>query len=121
MSRRHLSHPKVALLALILLAGCARAEILQVDDLAPRSERTPESVRLLLDLPENGYRTIAVIQSRPRSLFRDVESLEAEVRAEAARLGADAVVLSLASSGEPGGSGTSADGRIVFVSGSREG
>jgi hypothetical protein len=75
-------------------------------DLAPRSERSPESVRLLLDIPEESYRTIAVIQSRPQNLFRGVESLKAEVRAAAARLGADAVVLSLASSGDPGGTGT---------------
>jgi hypothetical protein len=114
------SYPTAALLTLLLVAGCAGAEVLQVDDLAPRSERAPESVRLLLDLPEEGYRTIAVIQSRPRNLFRGVESLKAEVRAAAARLGADAVVLSLASSGDPGGTGTTADGSVVFVSGSPE-
>jgi hypothetical protein len=114
------SYPTAALLTLLLVAGCARAEVLHVDDVAPRSERSPESVRLLLDIPDEGYRTIAVIQSRPRNLFRGVESLKAEVRAAAARLGADAVVLSLASAGDPGGTGTTADGSVVFVSGSRE-
>jgi hypothetical protein len=114
------SYPTAALLTLVLVAGCARAEVLHVDDLAPRSERSSESVRLLLDLPEEGYRTIAVIQSRPGNVFRGVESLKVEVRAVAARLGADAVVLNLASSGDPGGTGTTADGSVVFVSGSRE-
>jgi hypothetical protein len=82
--------------------------------------RAPADVDVLLDPPEAPYRTVALIRSRDRSLGRNLNALMAEVRAEAARLGADAVIVSLSDSGESGGTAISTDGKVVFVSGSRE-
>jgi hypothetical protein len=110
----------LAILFLLLVAGCGVPEILHVDDLAPRPERDPAAVRLFLDAPEDPYRTIAIIRSREPNIFRSVEKLKAEVRAEAARLGADAVILGLAAASDGGGIGTTPEGSIVYVAGSSE-
>lgn len=117
MAGRRVPYP---ILTLALLIGCASPQVLHVDEVAPRGERSVDAVRLLLDAPDEPYRTIAIIQSRPRTLFRSLESLKAEIRAEAARLGADALILGLSASGDPGGTGVTSDGTAVFVSGSRE-
>jgi hypothetical protein len=109
----------LATLVLLVVAGCA-PEILHVDDQAPRPHRDPAAVRLLLDAPEDPYRTIAIIRSRKQNVFRSMERLKAEVRAEAARLGADAVILGLAAASDGGGTGTTPDGSIVYVAGSSE-
>jgi hypothetical protein len=108
------------ILALALLVGCAGPQVLHVDDVTPRGERSIDAVRLLLDAPDEPFRTIAIIESRPRTIFRSLESLKAEIRAEAARLGADALILGLSSSGDPGGTGVTSDGNVVVVGGSRE-
>jgi hypothetical protein len=110
----------VLVLCSMLLVACGRPQVLHVDDVAPRSERSPESVRLLLDPPLEPYLTIAVIRSSRQTPFRSMESLKAEVRAAAARLGADAVILGLSSAESSGGTGVAADGSVVFVSGSDE-
>lgn len=111
-----------ALLVLVplVLVACARPQVLHVDDMAPRPERSPESIRLLLDLPQEPYRTIAVIRSSRKNPFRSMEALKAEVRAAAARVGADAVVMGLSTAEGSGGTGVATDGSVVFVSGSDE-
>jgi hypothetical protein len=108
------------LFALLVLAGCAGADVLHVDDPAPRPARDPGAVLLLLDPPDDPYRTIAVIRSAPQSPLRRIDALKRDVQARAARLGADAVILGLTQSGDGGGVGTAPDGTPVFVSGSSE-
>lgn len=98
----------------LLLAGCSHPAVLRVDDPAPA--RSPDSVEILLDAPDRPYRTVALIQSTRRNLFRDVEELKAQVREKAAEVGADAVILSL--SQDPGTeerTGVTTGGEVVFV------
>lgn len=124
MERRSSARPRLAssflVLIPVLLIGCARPQILHVDEVAPRGPRSPESVRLLLDAPDEPYRTIAVIRSRPQTLFRSLESLKEEVRTVAAQLGADAVLLGLTAAESSGGTGMAADGSVVYISGSED-
>ena len=105
-------------LLLLLLAGCARPDVLTLGEPSPGAQRSPESVQLLLDAPTQPYRTIALIRSTRASLFKKVDALRNEVREEAARMGADAVILGLTEPGDTEGSGVASDGSVVFVSGS---
>ena len=107
------------LLALLVLGACG-PKVLHVDD-HDRPARAPEQVQLLLDAPDRPYRTIALIRSREEDLFRNMEALKREVRAAAARVGADAVILSLSSqSGMESVATTDAEGNLAVGVGSTD-
>jgi hypothetical protein len=109
---------RLAPLALLLLVGCARPDVLAVEQ--PRPSRSSDSVELLLDAPDRPFRTVAVIRSAPRNLFRDMDRLKRDVRAAAAGMGADAVILSLATQDGSSATGVTTDGNPVVVSSSGE-
>jgi hypothetical protein len=109
---------RLAPLALVLLAGCARPDVLAVEQ--PGPTRSADTVELLLDAPGRPYRTVAVIRSAPRNLFRDMERLKQDVREAAAAMGADAVILSLSAQEGSSGTGLTAEGTPVSVSSSGE-
>ena len=104
------------LLFLLAFAGCVGPAVLQVDE--PGPARSPEAVEVLLDSPDRPFRTVAVIRSTRRNVFRDIEDLKEQVREEAAAVGADAVILSLASeAGTEPSSGVTSDGEVVITGG----
>lgn len=99
-------------LAALVLIACG-PRVLHVDD-QNRPARDPGQVQLLLDAPDRPYRTIALIRSRQEDLFRDMEDLKREVRDAAAKVGADAVILSLSSeSGTETITTTDSDGNVA--------
>lgn len=101
------------LLALMVLVACG-PKVLHVDD-RPRSTRAPDQVQLFIDAPDRPYRTIGLIRSEGVSLFNDVEARKRQVRAAAARLGADAVILGFQSHTASGSVVTTdSDGDISF-------
>lgn len=100
-------------LAALVLIACG-PKVLHVDN-QNRAAREPGQVQLLLDAPDRPYRTIALIRSRHEDLFRDMEDLKREVREAAARVGADAVILSLSShSGAETITTTDSDGNVAI-------
>jgi hypothetical protein len=61
---------------------------------------------------------VAVIRSPSEGLFRSVEKLKRQVIERAARLGADAVVLSFwGAAGGADATGVTSSGEVVFVAG----
>lgn len=86
-----LSSRSLPFLTLIVLTACG-PKVLHVDD-QPRATRAPDQVQLFIDAPDRPYRTIGLIRSEGVNLFNDVEDRKRQVRAAAARLGADAVIL----------------------------
>lgn len=80
------------LVVALLLASCVRAEVRRLDE-APRPERPPDAVELLFEAPDRPYTVIAVVESRTDAVFRDFDDLRVRLRAEAAKLGGDAVIL----------------------------
>jgi len=108
----------LVLVALFGTVACAGADVLTVEQ--PRPARSAEAVELLLEAPDRAFQTVAVIRSSNRNLFRSLESLKREVQEAAARVGADAVILSLASQEGADGVGMTAEGQPVYVGGSSE-
>ena len=107
-------------LAVLIVLGACGPKVLHVDD-QERPARAPEQVQLLLDAPDRPYRTIALIRSREEDLFRSMEDLKRQVRAAAARVGADAVILSLSSqSGVETITTTDAEGNLSVGVGSSD-
>lgn len=100
----------------LVITGCGRADVLAVE--SPRPARAPEAVALLLDVPDRPYRTLALIRSPSRNLFRGMDRLTEEVRAVAAELGADAVILSLSSHEAADATVVGSDGQVVIAGGS---
>lgn len=84
---------KVVMLAACLLAiGCVNAKVQRVDEVA-RPARVPDSVALLSATPDRPYTVIAVVNASSNTAFDSFGDLRSRVLAEAARLGADAVIL----------------------------
>ena len=79
------------LLLVAALAGCASRPSLERLDPSPRAAVSPERVEVLADAPARPHRVIArwAVQARAS----DKAEMRRQAVAEAARLGADAVVL----------------------------
>jgi len=82
----------VAALAALLAAGCVSTSVRRLDD-AARPPRAPETVAILTEAPARPYTVIAVVESKSGAVFDSFDDLRNEMRAEAARLGGDAVIL----------------------------
>lgn len=83
----------VGALACLLAAGCVSTNVQRLDD-AVRPAREPETVAVLTEAPQRPYTVIAVIESKSGApLFDSFDDLRNEMRAEAANLGGDAVIL----------------------------
>ena len=76
----------------ILAVGCIRTNVQRVDH-APRPARSPDSVTVLLEQPQQPYTVIAVIESNAETVFDSFDDLRHAMIAEAAKLGGEALVL----------------------------
>lgn len=72
--------------------GCVNTNVQRLD-YTVRPERSPDSVTVLLEKPQQSYTVIAVIESSTRTIFDTLEDLRKEMIAEAARLGGVALIL----------------------------
>ena len=76
----------------LLAAGCVRADVMRLDQ-APRPERSPDAIQLLLEKPDRPYTVIAVVEAKAGAIFKDFDDLRSRMIEEAAKLGGDAVIL----------------------------
>ena len=76
----------------LLTVGCVSTHVERLDQ-AARPARVPDSVTVLLAAPAQPYTIIAVIESRGESAFDSFDDLRDALRAKAAALGGDAVIL----------------------------
>ena len=82
----------VTVLLGVLAAGCVSASVHRLDqDLRPPSP--PEAIEVLEEAPDRPYIVIAHIESRSDAIFRGYDDLRRKLVAEAAELGADALIL----------------------------
>jgi hypothetical protein len=63
-----------------------------MDDVT-RPARSPDSVRVLLEEPQQPYTVIAEIESNGETIFDSFDDLREEMIAEAAKLGGEALIL----------------------------
>ena len=84
--------PMLAVSLMLLAAGCMSADVQRLDQ-APRPERSPDAVQLLLEKPDQPYTVIAVVEAKADAIFRDFDDLRNRMIEEAAKLGGDAVIL----------------------------
>ena len=76
----------------IFAVSCINTSVQRLDD-AVRPARSPESVAVLLEEPQQPYTVIAVIKSNTETVFDSFDDLRNEMVAEAARLGGEALIL----------------------------
>lgn len=76
----------------LIVAGCIRAEVQRLDQ-EMRPARSPDSVAVYLEQPDQPYYVIATIQTRGKSIFDSFGDLRNRVVEEAARVGGDALIL----------------------------
>jgi hypothetical protein len=62
-------------------------------DQAARPARSPDSVTVLIEKPQQPYTVIAVIESKGESVFDSFGDLRKEMVAEAAKLGGEALIV----------------------------
>ena len=80
----------------IFAVGCINTSVQRLDH-AVRPARSPDSVTVLLEKPQQPYTVIAVIESRGETLFDSFDDLRKEMIGEAGRLGGDGLILGPAS------------------------
>ncbi len=76
----------------ILAVGCINTNVQRLDH-AARPARSPDSVTVLLEKPQQPYTVIAVIESNGETVFDSFDDLRNEMIAEAAKLGGEALIL----------------------------
>ena len=76
----------------LFAVGCTSTNVQRLD-FAARPARSPDSVAVLLENPQQPYIVIAVIESKGKSVFDSFDDLRNEMVAEAARLGGEALIL----------------------------
>jgi len=76
----------------ILAVGCINTSVQRLDH-AVRPARSPDSVTVLLEKPQQSYTVIAVIESNSETIFDSFDDLRKEMIAEAAKLGGEALIL----------------------------
>jgi hypothetical protein len=76
----------------VVLAGCVTSQVHRRDpDVRP--PRAPDSVVVLEAAPDEPHTVIASIESRTDTVFKGFEDLRAELIAQAAELGGEAVIV----------------------------
>ena len=78
----------------ILVVGCINTSV-QTLDHEVRAARSPESVAVLLQKPQQPYTVIAIIEANTETVFDSFGDMRNEMVAEAAKLGGDALILGL--------------------------
>lgn len=78
--------------ACLLLAGCVSSQMMRLDR-TDRPVRSPDSVAVLLEMPDQPYTVIATITCTGKSVFDTYEDLRQRMIADAAQIGGDALIL----------------------------
>ena len=81
---------------LLFAVGCIRAEVHQMDQVV-RPARSPESILVLEEEPEQQYIVIATIETSGKTAFDSYDDLRRRLIIEAAQIGGDALILGLES------------------------
>lgn len=76
----------------IFAVACINTSVQRLDH-AVRPARSPDSVTVLLEKPQQPYTVIAVIESSTETVFDSFDDLRNEMIAEAGRLGGEALIL----------------------------
>jgi hypothetical protein len=76
----------------LLAVGCISTSVQRLDQ-AARPARSPDSVTVLIEKPQQPYTVIAVIESKGESVFDSFGDLRKEMVAEAAKLGGEALIV----------------------------
>lgn len=76
----------------IFAMGCINTNVQRLDD-ATRPARSPDSVTVLFEKPQQPYTVIAVIESHAETVFDSFDDLRKEMIGEAAKLGGEALIL----------------------------
>ncbi len=82
----------LGLFACLLTVGCLSTSVQRMDQVV-RPARSPDSVTVLLEAPQQPYTVIAVIESNTETVFDSFEDLRRAMVAEAAKLGGEALIL----------------------------
>ena len=75
-----------------LALGCINTSVQTLDHYI-RAARSPDSVAVLLEKPNEAYTVIAVIEANGKTVFDSFEDLRNEMVAEAAKVGGEALIL----------------------------
>ena len=78
--------------ACILALGCVNTSVQRLGH-AVRPARSPDSVTVFLEKPQQPYAVIAVIEANGETVFDSFDDLREEMVAEAAKLGGEALIL----------------------------
>ena len=82
----------LALCVSIFAIACVNMSVQRLDQIV-RPARSPDSVTVLLEKPQQPYTVIAVIESSTETVFDSFDDLRNEMIAEAGRLGGEALIL----------------------------
>lgn len=85
--------PSLALgTALVLLFGCTTSDVMRLDGVS-RPATLPANVEVFVEEPQRPYKAIAIIEISDDGNDMGLEYLKNEMVREAAKLGADAVII----------------------------
>ena len=84
--------PSLAVPICFLAAGCVHTSVQRLNQ-AARPATSPDSVAVLGERPRQPHTVIATISAKGESVFDSYADLRNAMRAEAAMLGGDAVIL----------------------------
>ena len=77
---------------LLLAVGCVRADVRRLDQVV-RPARSPDSIAVLLEKPQQPYTVIATIESTGETVFDSFDDVRRKMIVEAAQIGGDALIL----------------------------
>ncbi len=85
---------KLALrISLLLFAvGCVRVDVRQLDQVV-RPARSPDSIMVLQERPQQHYKVIATIETRGEGLFDSFDDLRRRLIVKAAEVGGEALIV----------------------------
>ncbi len=76
----------------LLVVGCVRADVQRLDQVA-RPTRSPDSVTVFLERPQQAHTVIATIEARGESVFDSFADIRRKMIVDAAQIGGDALIL----------------------------
>ncbi len=76
----------------LFAVGCINTNVQRLDQ-AVRPARSPDSVTVLVEKPQQPYTVIAVIESKGETVFDSFDDLRKEMIVEAAKLGGEALIF----------------------------
>jgi hypothetical protein len=76
----------------LLVVGCVSAEVRRLDQVV-RPIRSPDSVTVFLERPQQPHTVIATIQGKGESVFDSFDDIRRRMIVDAAQIGGDALIL----------------------------